>query len=183
MNTSAITIAHAIPGRVRLKVARVRQDGAFAGKLRQRLASITGVQQVDVNARTGSVVILYDAALLGASASLRTLAESLTPIFPDLSTEDLQAFASLSANGATAASIPVIGEGVRTFVTSVNDNIQRVTGGNADLKILLPLALFALGVRSLLKSDKLLSPTWYDFLWFALGTYFMLNPKPGDSPQ
>jgi hypothetical protein len=23
-------------------------------------------------------------------------------------------------------------------------------------------------------------PTWYDFFWFSLGTYFMLHAKPGE---
>jgi hypothetical protein len=52
-----------------------------------------------------------------------------------------------------------------------------------DLKVLVPLLLFGLGIRSLIKSEKLPAPTWYDFLWFALGTYFMLNPKPGEGQQ
>jgi hypothetical protein len=183
MDASVVTIAHAIPGRVRLKIAQLRHDAAFADELRQRLTSIEEVQQVEINARTGSVVLLYDAAMLSASDSLHTLAESLTALFPGLTAEDLNAFASLSTNGAAAAAIPAVGRGVRTFFAEINENIERVTGGSVDLKVLLPLALFTLGVRSLLKSDKLISPMWYDFLWFAFGAYFMLNPKPGDSSK
>lgn len=181
MDAAAITIAHAIPGRVRLKVAHVRDDAAFASELRQKLAAMLGVREVEVRPRTGSVVILYDVAVLGTGDSLQSLAESLTPLFPGLTAEDLNAFATLAATGAAATEMPSVGESVRAFFASINDNIRRATGGSADLKILLPLTLFAIGVRSLLKSDKLVSPTWYDFLWFALGTYFMLNPKPNEN--
>lgn len=183
MDGAAITVAHAIPGRVRFKVAQVRDDAAFASELRQRLASIPGVQQVEIHARTGSVVILYDTAVLNASDSLQSLAEALTPLFPGLTAEDLKTFAALTVTGAAAMATPVVGESVRAFFAGLNDNIQRATGGSADLTILLPLILFALGARSLLKSDKLASPTWYDFLWFALGTYFMLNPKPNENQR
>jgi hypothetical protein len=52
--------------------------------------------------------------------------------------------------------------------------VGKVTGG-IDLKLLLPLTLFVLGVRGLLVAQKVPFPAWYDLLWFAFGTYFMLN--------
>ena len=49
--------------------------------------------------------------------------------------------------------------------------------GGLDLTVFLPLALFALGMRGRLGSErkKLAVPTWYDLLWFAFGTFLMLN--------
>lgn len=183
MNTGAVTVAHAMPGRLRLKVAGIRSTPDLAKDLHQRLAAIPAVQNVVVNTVTNSVIIHYDPAALTTDDSFRTLAISLATVFPgvDLSQVDLSEL--LSANGTMAATTPVIATSIRTFFAKLNENIDAATGGSADLKTLLPLLLFGLGIRSLLKTDKPLAPTWYDFLWFALGTYFMLNPGPGDRPQ
>jgi hypothetical protein len=57
----------------------------------------------------------------------------------------------------------------------LNARVRDSTGG-VDLKLLLPLTLFLLGLRELLAAGKGVLPTWYDLLWFAFGTFFMLNP-------
>ena len=180
MNAAEITVMHTIPGRIRLKVAQVRDNPTLATEIQQRLISLDGVRQVEVNARTGSVLILYDAARLASAESLRALAEPLTTLFPGMEVRDLEALSTFTTNGSAAVAPPVLGQGLRTFFSQLNRNISSATGGSLDLKILPPLLLLALGVRSLLKTEKPLSPTWYDFLWFALGTYFMLNPKPDE---
>ncbi|MGE0825753.1 MAG: HMA2 domain-containing protein [Candidatus Binatia bacterium] len=180
MNAAAVTVVHAIPGRIRLKVAQVRDNPTLATEIQHRLTSLTGVRQVEASARTGSVLILYDAAILANAESLRALAEPLATLFPGVDARDLEALATVTTNGTAAATTPILGQGLRSFFSQLNRNLSSATGGSLDLKILPPLLLFALGVRSLLTSEKPLSPTWYDFLWFALGTYFMLNPKPDE---
>jgi hypothetical protein len=183
MNAGTVTIAHAMPGRLRLKVAEIKGDRERATDLRQRLASVPAVQDVEVNVGTGSVIIRYDATALNSDDSLRALAASLVTIFPDADLSQIDLSALLSTDGTTAATTGVVASSIRAFFAKVNENIDTATGGQADLRTLLPLLLFGLGIRSLVKTDKALVPTWYDFLWFALGTYFMLNPRPGEKPQ
>lgn len=183
MTAEPVTIAHAMPGRLRLKVAEIKGNATLATDLQQRLAAVSAVQNVEVHTGTGSVIICYDAAVLTTDDSLQTLATSLAGVFPDIDLSQIDISMLTSANGATAAATGAIAASIRSFFAQVNENINAVTGGTADLKTLLPLLLFGFGIRSLLKTDKPLVPTWYDFFWFALGTYFMLNPKPGDKPQ
>ncbi len=45
-----------------------------------------------------------------------------------------------------------------------------------DLRLFIPLTLCFLGFRSLLLTEQLAFPSWYDYLWFAFGTYVALNP-------
>jgi len=68
------TIVHAIDGRLRLKVAKIRRNIAAAHMLEESLRSIDGVKKVKATPLTGSVLIEYDewqissyelAALLG----------------------------------------------------------------------------------------------------------------------
>jgi hypothetical protein len=183
MTAGPVTIVHAIPGRLRLKVAGIKSNPDLLTDVRQRLAAVPAVQDVEVNAGTGSVIIRYDAAALTTDDSLRTLVTSLASVFPDSDLSQIDLSTPLSANGTMAATTPVIATSIRTFFAKLNEHIDAATGGTADLKTLLPLLLFGFGIRSLFKTDKPHVPTWYDFLWFALGTYFMLNPRPEDKPQ
>jgi len=176
MDNEGLTVVHAIPGRIRLKVPQVRDSPLFANQIEQRLATIPGIQKVTINPLTSSVLVLYDTAVVASPESFQAFAEPLSALFPGVAVKDLETLQAMLTNGTSA--VPPLATGVRAFFASLNAQVNTTTAGAADLKLLLPLALFALGIRSLLVSEKRISPTWYDFLWFALGTYFMLNPKP-----
>jgi hypothetical protein len=181
MDVEGIKIVHALPGRIRLKVAQVRDNPTFASQLRERLSVAQGIQKVEVNPLTGSVLVLYDAKAAASPEAFRTLAEPLLALFPGLTLQDFESLHSLSANGSQIA--PPLSGGIRTLFGTLNAGVHAATGGNVDLKLLLPLALLVLGIRGLLVSEKTVFPAWYDYLWFALGTYFMLNPKPEEGQQ
>jgi hypothetical protein len=181
MHVEGIKVVHAVPGRIRLKVAQVRENPALANQIQNRLTAIHGIYKVEVNPLTGSVLLLYDAQTATASDSLRALAEPLAALFPGFDSQQFEAWQSASINGIGSA--PALTGSLSSFFSALDAGIHRVTGGGADLKVLVPLALFLFGLRGLLVSDKLVSPTWYDFFWFSLGTYFMLNPRPGEGPQ
>ena len=184
METAAIKIMHAIPGRIRVKMAQLRDNPTLAAQIQEHLASIPGVQKVEANTRTSSLILLYDAAALSSPEGFRAFTEPLAALFPELTLPDFAAWQSLSTgNGAGAAALPALGGMLRSFFGEVNAKIDQATVGGIDLKVLVPLLLFGLGIRSLIKSEKFVSPTWYDFLWFGLGTYFMLNPKPGEGQR
>ena len=184
MNAAAITIMHALPGRIRVKVARLRENPALMTQIRESLASVPGVHKVEINKRTDSVLILYNADALGSPAGFRAFMEPLAALFPDLTLPDVDSWQSFATRGAgSTAALPPLGKALRSFFGELNARMDQTTAGNLDLKMLTPLLLFGLGIRSLITSEKLISPAWYDFLWFALGTYFMLNPKPDEGQR
>lgn len=179
MNPESIKIVHAIPGRMRLKVGDVRENPTLAGELQRRLTSLPGVRTVEVNSRTGSVLILYKATAFTSTEALQELAKPLAELFPGVEINEVRSWMS-SANGSGSA--PSLTQGITSFFAGLNKNIETATGSAVDLRILLPLGLFLLGLRSLVSSENRPLPTWYDLFWFALGTYFMMHPKPGEQP-
>ncbi len=52
---------HHIPGRLRVRTERLRNNEQAAAQLRSRLARLSGVQCAEVNLLTGSALIYYDA--------------------------------------------------------------------------------------------------------------------------
>jgi hypothetical protein len=64
-------IIHAMPGRVRLRIAARRGDTVFFASVATGLAAIAGVQKVEVRPLTGSILIHHGAPLAQVGAAAR----------------------------------------------------------------------------------------------------------------
>lgn len=62
-------VAHAIPGRARLRVPDRRGDAAFFSSVASGLSSLPGVLQVETTALTGSILIRHGGPLEKVSAA------------------------------------------------------------------------------------------------------------------
>ena len=60
MTTMKVQIAHQVPGRIRLKVPKVKENPELIEQIRQMFNVIPGIEEVTVNPTTGSVVLHYD---------------------------------------------------------------------------------------------------------------------------
>jgi hypothetical protein len=174
MGIAGIRVVHAMPGRVRIKISRLKGNVVAARELQDRLSEVRGVQRVEANPVTGSVLVLYDPEELDPLDSLISMGGTFAPLFPGLNISELQALLT-SDNDESNGNAPVV-DRISTLFGGLNHELGKSTGG-LDLRLLLPLILFFLGVRGLLFADKLTFPAWYDLLWFAFGTFFMLNPR------
>ena len=177
-----VKVVHALPGRVRLKVRELKDNPALAGAVQERLAGIRGVQLVDANSVTGSVLVVYSAE--GGDA-LESVFGALTPLFPALNVEQFQAEMTAfqahlmpHTNGDSGERI-ALDRSISGFFGTVNAGVGNATGG-VDLKVLLPLGLVLLGVRSLIVTERFAVPAWYDFIWFAFGSYLAFNSTNGE---
>ncbi|MDD3581731.1 MAG: hypothetical protein PHW74_12005 [Desulfobacca sp.] len=172
MEVEGIRLIHAIPGRVRLKIARLKHNQDLARVIHHRFATLPGVRRVEVNTRTGSLLVLFDPQEIISLESLQTLSEILPEVAPDLDVNQLADWltdpTANQGNNPLARSI-VDGLGI------VNSSVRNATGGLLDLKVLLPLTLGFFGLRALLIAEEVLWPTWFDLFWFSLGTFVMLN--------
>lgn len=72
----ACQVAHAVPGRMRLKIPRVRGDLEYRERLQTSLAALAGVTQVRLAAEAQSVVVIYDPKVLPPE----TVEECLAPL-------------------------------------------------------------------------------------------------------
>lgn len=168
-----VTVVHALPGRLRLKVPRVKGDAAFARRVEERLRAVPALRQVTAVPLTGSVVVHYDPHAITSPPALLALSEAATELFPGLNLEELPRLLTLEESTPTAptSSLAAVLVG---FFSRLNSQVSAATGGLIDLKMLLPLSLFGLGVRALLTDSKL-KPSWYDYFWFGFSIFVMLN--------
>ena len=183
-------IIHVIPGRIRVKIGKVKDNPALADDLQRKLSAIRVIQQAVVNPVTGSVLLTYDPRLLESLNSLEfgdaSLLESVhdllrlaTPLgisLGDVDTETLEAWFRAHSNGSTPTSSSTVAGSVTAFFGMLDAKVAQASSGWSDLKALIPLTLFFLGVRSLLVVEKVPLPAWYDYFWFAFGTFIALHP-------
>lgn len=126
-------VAHRLPGRLRLRLTELRNDPQALAEVAARLQAIPGIQAVEANALTGSLLLRYEgpeAAILqavAAGAGLRlALAES---------------------------AIPDIRGRVDESMRNLSRGLQTVTGGEVDLNGLLVVTLTLLAIQQAIEGN------------------------------
>jgi hypothetical protein len=186
MTIKGVHVVHAMPGRVRLKVDKVRGNPAFAKQAQDKLGRVPGIKRVEAKPSTGSVLIYYDAAALLAEGALAALTDGFSELFPEIGATatnlGLESLIRRLAEGETSRAAgpnPEAAGNLMASIQAINAEVARVTGG-LDLKILIPMTLLFLGVRSLWTAKKLAVPAWYDYLWFGFSSFVLLNLRTTD---
>jgi hypothetical protein len=189
MAIKGIRVVHAMPGRVRLKVDKVKGNAAFAQKAQDKLGQMPGIKRVEAQPVTGSVLVYYDAAALLADGALAALTDGFSELFPELGADVLSLgldslIGHLAAGGAPegAAGRPRAVTSLIGSLAALNDRVAQATGG-LDLKFLIPMTLLFLGARSLWTSKKAPVPAWYDFLWFGFSSFVLMNLRGVDTQK
>ncbi|MEW5803075.1 MAG: HMA2 domain-containing protein [bacterium] len=117
VNIKGFSITHAIPGRVRLKIARVKQNPVLAGEIQKRFSAIRGIHEVEVSSVTGSVLLIFDPKEVVSLSSMGSLLEAFTSLFPEIKLEEIKGWltspvfvSSATESAATSALIEAFKE-------------------------------------------------------------------------
>lgn len=159
-----LTIAHHHPGRLRLRSRSFEgRAGAEVGAAAcDAVARARGVRHARADARTGSVLVLYDPAETHADDLVRVVAEaSGLPVGdgrPAPGDEDHLALVAIDA------------------VREANAIVQDLTHHRADLRILVPAALAGLGVWSAATRGVRL-PGWDNLVYWAYSIFVAVNER------
>src|SRR5262249_8659251 len=140
-----IHVAHAIPGRVRLRIDRLKGEPSFARQLETRFARIPGVSRVEASPVTGSVVLVHEHGRRWQD-SIPAIARALGAVAARLHAEPVARRLSATPEQVSDTPAPLTAGAVNDFFHGVDRSVRTTTGG-VDLQLLVPLALVALGVR------------------------------------
>ncbi len=87
-----IKIMHFLPGRVRLKVEKIKNNIPFAKEVETELSNTLCITGVEINVLTGSVLVKYDKCAIKDAKNSNHLLVTLKKLFPDLDTEKLRPY-------------------------------------------------------------------------------------------
>lgn len=112
-------VAHASPDRVRFRVERANRRPDVFERIERELKKIDGVASVEVNPRTGSILIRVKDRALDVTA-LDDLGHALGLIPPDVTIESYaeRKAASEPSGAATATALELVGAGLGALVAS-----------------------------------------------------------------
>ena len=174
MELEGLKVVHGLPGRVRLRAAKIKGNPALARQAQEKLAKVPGIRQVEAKPGTGSLLIHYDLDHLFSTASLEILSVTLGELFPEIEVLTLAAWLASLAENPGAGTSPAIAAGLTGSLQAANTQLAKLAGG-LDLKLLVPLTLIFFGLRGLWAVEKVTFPSWSDYLWFGFASFIMLN--------
>lgn len=151
LNTpQVISMKHHLPGRVRFSVPSLVKAHENAEMLGAELLKLRGVEDVEISAVSGSVLISYDCESLNEEllAAVLVRLQGLESNFSG----DLES--SLSRE-------------LRAWARSLNFAVYQKTGGVLDLRTALFLTLAVMGVKRMLADRALGFPAGFTMLWWA----------------
>ncbi|MCU0567583.1 MAG: hypothetical protein MUF49_13415 [Oculatellaceae cyanobacterium Prado106] len=155
------------PGRIRLRLAHQYRKPEVMTKIAITLQSLVPeIEQTRINPQMGSLTIAYDPANRHLEDIWVTLHEM-----------------NIIAHDIPVDKVPITNTVTHT-VSLLNQQVNQLTEGSADLRFLAPLLLIGLALRQLLaKGDpRFKAVPWYALVWYAFDTFMKLNPS-SDLPQ
>jgi hypothetical protein len=173
LHPRVIRLAHASPGRLRVRLHWLHEDRDAAVALADHLAGLDGVIDVAVRPHTGSVLCRYDerrtdgARLLAAVRRHTRVASVLRADQP------LPAAARPGARSGSS-----LGRVLADLVRGLDADVAEATGGRIDLGVLAGLGLLGAGAAEIAVTRQIPAPPWFSLAWWAFRTFTMFEPPP-----
>ncbi|HET6237736.1 MAG TPA: hypothetical protein VFE41_22675 [Acetobacteraceae bacterium] len=186
-------IAHAIRGRVRIKVPASKSNPELLHQIRARFEGHPGIEAIDVKQSTGSVIICYDpehhadvpslfASLDKAGATptahMAPLAAVAAPVHHrpdnklDAEINSIEEEAEFLAEHSHAARVIV------EYIKGLDRQIKRSTNNNVDLKILVPVGLAAFTILEIGVATA--TPIWVTLMLFSINHFVEMHAHDAD---
>ncbi|WP_199247263.1 HMA2 domain-containing protein [[Phormidium] sp. ETS-05] len=164
------------PGRIRLRLPASTRESGGVESLTNLLKKKPGITRIRSNPDTGSLTIFYSEDTL----SFPQLSDILGECGLLLTTPEVE-----STQEITTGSFSEAATEITAAVAALNQRVNRVTDGAADLRFLVPLGFGTLALRQLLlKGIQLDIIPWYVFAWYAFDSFIKLHyTKLPDAPD
>jgi len=143
-------LCHAIPGRTRIRVSDKRRDATYFLDVQQELATFDGIDTIEVNLVTGSLLLHHQSSKEAIVEFAR--AQGLFRVEQPEDTDAEQESLSERAYGA---------------LRGLDQRVRGLSRGRADFWGMIFLIMAALGVNELVKGNVAAPAT--SLLWYAVG--------------
>jgi len=168
-------VAHHIPGRIRIRFPAAQGDLGLLEQIRTAAESVSGVESVEWNVTSGSVLIHH---LKDACQDFER-----APSVASHSGFELRSIQQGQKDGAAGDARPetvsTTSNAIAAAFKGFDSSIRTATDNTFDLKVLLPLA--AAGAAAFTAGEALATPLWLTLMIFAFSAFKVLHPavEPG----
>jgi hypothetical protein len=169
-------VHHHLPGRLRLRIPAAKGEASELREISSAIARAPGVNQVEYNPVTGSILIQYSPEHYRSLSALQSgLGESVAPIV--LNNSDHTDRGSQHRRYRYGRSIAA--RRVDSFFKQLDHEIRMATDNEVDLKFILPFGVGVVGLLALRYSSA--TPLWLTLIIFAFNSFLGLHaPTPAE---
>jgi hypothetical protein len=172
-----VQIAHQVPGRIRLKVPKAKENPELMEQIKQMFVAIPGIEDVTVNPTTGSVVLHYDTDRhdeFHGRLAHHTGGHEKPP------TNEIDALASkIEQEAEYLAEHSHTAKVVVDYCKDFDRQVKIATGNVVDLKIALAAAIAGFTIFEV--GATAATPVWVTLAIFGLN--HMIQAKAGESDR
>jgi len=169
------SIAHRIPGRIRIRIPSAKADSEFLEEARAALSALPGVLEVTCNPLTGSILVLHEP---GAELELEDAMTSQNGrTLPFVLTAAKLEVDPPRERRRRAPRQSYLASAITETVADLDDLVREATGNALDLKVLLPILAGSIGLTMLRGSRR--TPLWLTLMIFAFTSFTILHGKEG----
>jgi hypothetical protein len=169
-------VSHHLPHRTRYRLPKRSRTKEVAQKIRDKVSKVPGVNDVEVNERTGSVLISHDEK----PNILPDIHGAMDSVAFDLFEEVLEEEGEMLIPGFS-----IFAHMVKKRAKHFDETLAKKTNNYLDLKSLVPLAFLGAGLLRATKSKNVVGhvPALVLF-YYAFDTYIKFHPPapPATSP-
>jgi hypothetical protein len=168
-------VVHHIPGRLRVRIPRSKRHPHLLHELRDFVSGLGGVERVEINPVTGSVLVHYHPesqeqiqSLLRQSRGASGFSADVPPELSegdDLAEKIEREAAFLAAHSEAAAQLV-------NAVKHLNRQIRQATDNAVDLKVLLPAGL---AICAFVAGAEAATPLWVTLAIFSFNSFVVLH--------
>jgi hypothetical protein len=192
MTKMNLQIAHQVPGRVRMKIPAGKNNPELLKQIGEVFGAIPGIEEIEVNPTTGSVVLRYDTdrhdefhgtfnehyaahsagdngAPNGAARGTQNGAMHGADTDLDKLTGSIEAEAEFLASHSHSARVIV------DFVKKLDREIKVATGNSVDLKILFAIGMIGFTVMEI--GATAATPVWVTLAIFSVNHFIELHER------
>lgn len=148
-------IASIIDGRMRIRNSRLK-EGSFAGELKRHLSAIKGLNEILINPRVGSALLVYDTSIISAERIIKRISRLLDVTQETKKTEGnaagLNPIREFSLNKINTRKAVSIG-----LLVSLAASLIALVFGSKALHAAFGLVFLSFAAIHILKYEKLLS--------------------------
>lgn len=169
-------VHHYLPGRLRLRIPAAKGEGDQLRDISSVISRTPGIERVDYNPITGSILIQYSPELY---KNLRSLESSLSALAEPIALTNSHHSHDRSRRPHHLRGRSTAARRVDSFFKQVDRDIRSATDNEVDLKFILPFVVGVLGLVTMRNSTT--TPLWLTLLIFAFNSFLGLHaPAPAE---
>lgn len=148
--SGTLEIKHSIPGRIRFFAPSLIQSTNGKVLLEERMQAIEGIEKLDVNIISGSIVVLYQEEKIEKILILGIIIKLLG-----------------LENKIQSKEVPILRKEIRKWNEALSYSLYEKTRGFLDIKATLSLVFIFYGIKGLFFSPEIAKANPYSLLYWA----------------